>query len=361
MTEQRSTSTAATSVGDTLTQANSTYASSLEASSMKASSAAVSQNTAAAKTSKAFAPASIGNVSLGFDLLGAALQPIDGTQLGDWVAVTDADEFALTVDGTFADRLPAGTENNIVTKCYAFFQDKLSAAGMAPLQVKLHLHKALPIGSGLGSSASSIVAAFYALNEQAGKPFAEDTLLVMMGELEGQISGSVHYDNVAPSYLGGLVLMTGEASPVAAKLPCFDNWYWLVCYSGITVSTAEARRLLPKTYALSDTLDFGRQLSVFVHSLYTQNETLAAKMMTDVIAEQHRKVLLPRFDDAREVCMQHNALAFGISGSGPTVFAVAKTLDEAKAMQAWLEKEYIQNSDGFSHICQLGERGAMLF
>jgi homoserine kinase len=312
------------------------------------------------KTTKAFAPASIGNVSLGFDLLGAALQPIDGTQLGDWVEVTDADVFSLSVDGNFADRLPPGIENNIVTKCYTFFQNKLTSIHKAQLKVKIHLHKTLPIGSGLGSSASSIVAAFYALNEHAGKAFSEDVLLTMMGELEGQISGSVHYDNVAPSYIGGLVLMTGQASPIAAKLPCFDNWYWVVCYSGTTVSTAEARRLLPKQYVLSDTLDFGRQLSVFVHSLYTRNETLAAKMMTDVIAEQHRKVLLPRFDDAREACMSNNALAFGISGSGPTVFAIARELDEAKTMQAWLEKEYIQNSDGFSHICQLDVKGTTL-
>jgi homoserine kinase len=312
------------------------------------------------KTTKAFAPASIGNVSLGFDLMGAALQPIDGTQLGDWVEVTDADEFSLSVDGAFADRLPLGAENNIVTQCYTYFQNKLRSIDKKPLKVKLHLHKALPIGSGLGSSASSIVAAFYALNEHAKKPFAADELLLMMGELEGQISGSVHYDNVAPSYMGGLVLMTGEVSPVAVKLPCFDSWYWVVCYSGITVSTAEARRLLPKQYALSDTLDFGRQLGVFVHSLYTRNETLAAKMMTDVIAERHRKTLLPRFDDARVACVGYNALAFGISGSGPTVFAVAKEFGEAKKMQAWLEKEYIQNRDGFSHICRLCDKGTTL-
>jgi homoserine kinase len=312
------------------------------------------------KTTKAFAPASIGNVSLGFDLLGAALQPIDAERLGDWVEVSDAETFSLTVDGAFADRLPAGTDNNIVTKCYAFFQEALAGVNRPALQVALHLHKALPIGSGLGSSASSIVAAFYALNEHADKPFDEDQLLTMMGELEGQISGSIHYDNVAPSYLGGLVLMTGEESPVAVKLPCFDNWYWVVCYSGISVSTAEARRLLPQQYALSSTLDFGRQLSVFVHSLYAQDEELAAKMMTDVIAEEHRKVLLPRFDDARQAASANNALAFGISGSGPTVFAVARDLDDANAIKAWLEKEYIQNEDGFSHVCKLSTQGTQV-
>lgn len=314
----------------------------------------------AVKKTKAFAPASIGNVSLGFDLLGAALKPVDGTKLGDWVEVSDANEFSLSVDGAFADRLPPGIENNIVSQCYAFFQQKLAAANKPALNIKMHLHKALPIGSGLGSSASSIVAAFYALNAHANVAFSADELLIMMGELEGQISGSVHYDNVAPSYLGGLVLMTGESAPIATQLPCFDNWYWVVCYSGISVSTSEARRLLPAHYSLSDTLCFGRQLAVFVQSLYTKNEAMAAKMMTDVIAEQHRKVLLPRFDDARTACMQNNALAFGISGSGPTVFAVARNLKDAKAMQSWLEKEYIQNQDGFSHVCTLSHEGTMI-
>ncbi|MBF7071986.1 homoserine kinase [Glaciecola sp. MH2013] len=309
------------------------------------------------RKTKAFAPASIGNVSLGFDLLGAALAPVEGEFLGDWVEVTDADNFDLTVDGRFAHKLPAGSENNIVTKCYHYFQEKLVNAGLAKLNVALHLHKALPIGSGLGSSAASIVAAFYALNEHAHAPFDKDTLLEMMGELEGQISGSVHYDNVAPSYLGGLVLMTGESSPLAAKLPCFDSWYWVVCYSGISVSTAEARRLLPSEYNLADTLSFGRQLGVFVHSLYAGDEELAAKMMTDVIAERHRKALLPRFDDARSAAFANNALAFGISGSGPTVFAVSRSLEDARATQAWLDANYIQNEDGFSHVCKLSYEG----
>lgn len=306
---------------------------------------------------RAFAPASIGNVSLGFDVLGAALEPIDGTALGDWVEVSEAEAFTLSVDGAFAHKLPAGADNNIVTICYAYFQQQLSHAGLAPIQCKMHLHKALPIGSGLGSSASSIVAAFYALNEFAKKAFDKDRLLIMMGELEGQISGSVHYDNVAPSYLGGLTLMTGQTSPVAARLPCFSNWYWIVCYSGISVSTAAARALLPSQYSLADTLTFGRQLGVFVHSLYAQNEALAAQMMQDVIAEQHRKVLLPRFDDARQASENFGALAFGISGSGPTVFAVSNDLDKAQDIKRWLEQEYIQNEDGFCHICQLSEAG----
>ena len=310
------------------------------------------------KRTKAYAPASIGNVSLGFDLLGAALKPVSGESLGDWVEVVDANSFALSVDGKFAHKLPGEAKDNIVTLCYEYFNKALATANQAQLSVAMHLHKALPIGSGLGSSASSIVAAFVALNAHADNAFEQDVLLQMMGELEGQISGSIHYDNVAPSYVGGLALMTGENTPVTVKLPSFEHWYWVVCYSGISVSTAAARKLLPKEFSLKDTLNFGRQLSVFVHSLYAKDEALAAKMMTDVIAEQHRKVLLPRFDDARQACEQAGALAFGISGSGPTVFAVAENLEAAEKMQAWLAKEYIQNEDGFSHICKLDDAGA---
>jgi homoserine kinase len=314
-------------------------------------------------STRAFAPASIGNVSLGFDVLGAALAPIDGTLLGDWVEVTNAERFSLSLDGRFEHKLPADPQENIVTVCYEYFQVALLNKGLAPLKVRMHLHKDLPIGSGLGSSAASIVAAFYALYAHSEKslsysPFTKDELLHMMGELEGQISGSVHYDNVAPCYLGGMTLMTGEDSPIAIQLPVFDNWYWVSSYSGLSISTAKARELLPKQYDLADALVFGRQLAVFVDSLHTHNQVLAAKMMQDVIAEQHRKVLLPKFENARAFCEQNNALSFGISGSGPTVFAVTQNLKDAQAIEQWLNKHYIQNDDGFSHICKIDTAGS---
>jgi homoserine kinase len=93
----------------------------------------------------AYAPASIGNVSVGFDVLGAALAPVDGTLLGDQVSVSTADAYALTVSGRFADRLPAGTDNNIVTQCYTFFHEQMEQRGLATQPLALHLEKALPI------------------------------------------------------------------------------------------------------------------------------------------------------------------------------------------------------------------------
>ena len=317
-------------------------------------------------TLTAYAPASIGNVSLGFDLLGAALKPIDDSLLGDEVEVEIAEQFSLEVKGRFADKLPPDPDSNIVTRCYQHFIKVLEQQGHSASQIpalKMTLHKHLPIGSGLGSSASSIVAALHGLNQffagHLGKaPFTDNELLLVMGELEGQISGSVHYDNVAPCFLGGLVLMAEYKEQVALQLPCFDNWYWVSCYSGISVSTATARDILPKQISMADTITFGRQLAVFTDALYRKDEALAAGMMQDVIAEPYRKSLLPKFDESRAFAEQQGALAFGISGSGPTVFAVCDNLRSAEKINQWLIDNYIQNDTGFSHICRLDQNGA---
>ena len=216
----------------------------------------------------------------------------------------------------------------------------------------------MPIGSGLGSSACSIVAALVALNKFHDEPFSKMELLEMMGELEGRISGSIHYDNVAPCYLGSVQFMVQSLGNICQTLPFFDHWYWVLAYPGIEVSTAEARAILPKSYTRQDVIAHGRHLGGFVHACHTQQENLAAMMMKDVIAEPYREALLPNFAEVKQATRDLGALATGISGSGPTIFSIAPDLHIAGKLATYLENHYLQNNEGFVHICKVDNAGA---
>nr|WP_217471666.1 homoserine kinase [Photorhabdus akhurstii] len=303
---------------------------------------------------KVYAPASIGNVSVGFDVLGAAVSPVDGNLLGDCVTVRAAESFSLRNEGLFVGKLPEQLEHNIVYQCWQLFCQHLGKQ----LPVAMTLEKNMPIGSGLGSSACSVVAGLMALNEFAGLPFSESQLLAMMGELEGRISGSIHYDNVAPCYLGGLQLIMEQGDIICQPVPSFDEWLWVMAYPGIKVSTAEARAILPANYSKQDVIDHGRFLAGFIHACHIRQPDLAARLMKDVVAEPYRTQLLPGFAKARETAKRIGALACGISGSGPTLFSICNDMATAEEMVEWLQQHYVQNDEGFVHICRLDLAGA---
>lgn len=299
-----------------------------------------------------YAPASMGNVSVGFDLLGAALAPVDGSLLGDRVSVAEGDNgLELSCCGPYVDVLPPDPASNIVLRCAQVFIERL---GCEHSGLKLTLEKNLPIGSGLGSSASSVVAALGALNAYFGSPLDDQALLHLMGELEGEISGSVHYDNVAPSFLGGLQLMLPER---AQSLPAFEHWYWVVAYPGITLSTAKMRALLPEQVSMATAIRFGQQLAAFVDACHRQDEETALNMLKDVLAEPHRAAHIPGYQAARGHLEALGCAAVGISGSGPTLFAVARGREQADAAAEYLRRHYVMNERGLVRVCNLAPRG----
>jgi len=310
-----------------------------------------------------FAPASIGNVSVGFDVLGLAVKPIDGSLLGDVVTVSATpNESSLTVVGDFADKLPSKKEDNIVWSCLLLFNEQLIKAQQTPVSVELTLDKKMPVGSGLGSSACSVVAALAGLNAFYAKyhdfSFDENVLLKMTGQMEAQISGSLHYDNVAPCYLGGLQLMVPDENVISRVLPTFDDCYYVMAYPGIEVSTKAARDVLPTSYSRSDVISYGQNLATFVDACHRQDKSQAFSVLTDVVAEPYRTNLLPRYQSSRDFLTAQGALAVGISGSGPTLFCVSDSEQQAQQFALWLQDNYLQTELGFVHVCKVDDIGA---
>lgn len=305
-----------------------------------------------------FAPASIGNVNVGFDVLGLAVKPVDGTLLGDVVTVEASDNDALVVVGAFANKLPAEATDNIVWHCLLLFNQALSQKGITPQKVTLTLDKKMPVGSGLGSSACSVVAALAGLNAFYDNYFDEETIVRMMGAMEAKISGSLHYDNVAPCYLGGLQLMVPDEQIISRTLPFFDDCFFVMAYPGIEVSTKAARDVLPTQYSRQDLIRFGQNLATFVDACHRQDKLQAFAVLEDVVAESYRQHLLPGFEQAKTQLLADGALAVGISGSGPTLFSVFDQKSDADMAAQWLHDNYLQTDLGFVHVCKVDEVGA---
>lgn len=306
-----------------------------------------------------YAPASSGNVSVGFDALGLALVPIDGSLLGDCVSIMPGTprDWTLCIDGPFAHALPQDQEQNIVITSCRRFEQAARAVGIDVQPLNMTLDKRLPVGSGLGSSASSIVATLVALNHYFGRPLDRPALLHLMAEMEGSISGEVHLDNIAPCLLGGLRLcMPGGARQYG--LPWPGHWQSVVAWPGTRLETRPAREILPTSYDRKTVIAHGAQFALFVHELHQGEAGAAAECLVDLLAEPYRKSLLPGFEEARTELLRLGALAVGISGSGPTVFCIVDDSRVAQEAAAWLQQHYMKNEAGFVHICRADLAGA---
>ena len=310
-----------------------------------------------------YAPASIGNMSVGFDALGLALAPMDGTLLGDLVQLSplsgdfEEKDWLLDVQGPFAHALPEDQEQNIVISCCRAYQAASAEIGVSIEPLKVLLKKQLPIGSGLGSSASSIVAALEALNRWNGNLLNTPEVFRLMAEMEGAISGEVHLDNVAPCLFGGLRLCP-PGSQTEYALPWPGAWRAVVCWPGTRLETRAARAVLPDAIPRKTAVRHGAQFAQFVHALHSGNQKLAAECVVDHIAEPYRRKLLPGFEEARSALKEMGALAVGISGSGPTIFALVDDFDVARDSREYLDRNYRKNETGFVHICRADLGGA---
>lgn len=271
----------------------------------------------------AYAPATVSNVACGFDVLGFALD-----QPGDVVVAEAREEPGVSIAAIEGDggRLPLDPLRNTAGAAVLALLNRLETTR----GVRLTIHKGIPLASGVGSSGASAVAAVVASNELLGRPAALDLLLecAMHGEQAG--CGAAHPDNVSPSLYGGFVLVRSAHPPDIVRLPVPEGLACAVLHPRTEVKTAESRQLLGESVALKDAVRQWGNLGALVAALYTSDLGLLSRSLEDVIAEPKRARLVPGFFEVKAAALAAGALGCSLSGSGPSIFALAASLDVAQ-------------------------------
>ena len=269
-----------------------------------------------------YAPATIANVGPGFDALGLALD-----RPGDRVSArrVAAPGLAFAVRGSRAG-MPKRAADNVACHVARLMLDELAPR----LGVEMTLTKGMPVGSGLGSSAASSVAAVVAINALLPRPLARRDLLRFAVEGERKASGAPHADNVAPALLGGACLVRPGDPPDAVRLAAKDAFVWIVAHPNVVVKTAAARRLLPRSVPLALAVRQWANVGGLVAGLVSGDDALVGHSLEDSIVEPVRSRLIPCFYGVKEAALAAGALGCSIAGSGPSVFAVVGASGNAR-------------------------------
>lgn len=268
------------------------------------------------KSIKALAPATVANVSCGFDIFGFAVEAP-----ADEVIVTLTKEPGVVIRAITGDggKLPLEAEKNTSGVAVQEFLKAIDSDQGA----EIVLHKKLPLGSGMGSSAASSVAALVAINYLFDNPFTREQLLPFAMEAERIACGSAHADNVAPSLLGGFVLIRGYDPLDVARIPTPDNLYCTLVHPHLELKTSDSRRVLKASIPMKDAITQWGNIAGLVVGLMKPDYGLIMRSLNDVVAEPIRSVLIPGFAVIKAEAIRNGALGCGISGSGPTIFALS--------------------------------------
>jgi homoserine kinase len=305
----------------------------------------------------AFAPASVGNVAIGFDILGFSVDAI-GDRATVWRTERDAPGATggvhiSAIRGVVAD-LPMEAARNTAGRALLAMQEALQL----DCGLTLQLDKGIPLSSGLGGSAASAVAAVVAANALLAEPRPLLELLKYAVQGEAVASGSVHVDNIAPSLYGGLVLTVGIDHPRVKQIPVPEAIRAVIVHPHMFLSTREARAILRRSVEMADFVWQTANLAGFISGCYTSDLDMLRESFEDVVIEPQRAALIPGFAEVRRAALAAGALGCSISGAGPTVFAWCLER-EAQAVRAAMVQEFAQHGLASDHwVCPVVAAGA---
>jgi len=303
----------------------------------------------------AFAPATVANVSCGFDIMGFAIQAI-----GDQVSIEYAndDENKVSLSGAYGHLIPSAWEKNTASVAITAY---LNEIGQSNQKFHISLEKNMPLGSGMGSSASSSAAAVFAINHLLGSPLTTAQLIPFAMEGERVASGSAHADNVAPSLLGGFVLIRSYSPLDIISIQCPDDLFCAVVHPHIELHTSDARRILQSDIPMGDVIKQTANTAGFMVGLLNHDYELLGRSMSDLLAEPKRTRLIPGFDEAKNAAMKAGALGCGISGSGPSIFALSKGEEVAIQVAKVIKQSFLKvGLDSESFTSSMNVKGATI-
>jgi len=267
------------------------------------------------KEIKLFAPATIANVSCGFDVLGLCLDNV-----GDEMVIRKTNEKGVKITKIIGQYLPLETAKNVAGVAALALLKKLNSdAGF-----EIEIYKNIKPGSGIGSSAASSAGAVFGVNKLLGEPFSLQELVPFAMEGEKLASGTAHADNVAPALLGGFTLVRSYDPLDIVKIDAPSALYATVVHPQIEVKTSDARAVLKQNVTLKQSVTQLGNLGGLISGLYTGDYELIGRSLHDEIAEPYRSILIPEFENVKKVALEAGALGSGISGSGPSIFALSK-------------------------------------
>ncbi|GGB93601.1 homoserine kinase [Dyadobacter sediminis] len=304
---------------------------------------------------KAFAPATVANVACGFDIFGFAIE-----EPGDVVELRRRDEPGIVITDIFGDegRLPRNAEKNAVTVVMLRLLEHL---GIQDFGCEVVLHKNMPLGSGMGSSAASSVAGVVAMNELLGNPLTRQELLPFAMEGERMASGSAHADNVGPSLLGGFVVIRSYTPLDIFTIPVPEDLYCTLVHPDIEINTKDARFILRNEVSLKNTIAQMGNVAGLVAGLMKADYELIGRSMVDVIIEPVRSILIPEFNAVKQAAISNGALGCSISGSGPSLFALSRGMESAiKAGNAMQQQFAAAGIESSVHVSAINKGGAVV-
>ena len=301
---------------------------------------------------KIFCPATIANLNCGFDVLGLCIDNI-----GDEMIFRKSPQKGIKITKITGANIPYETNKNV--------------AGVAALAIiegldleygfEIEIHKKIKAGSGIGSSAASAAGAVYGINELLGKPYTKKELVQFAMKGEAIASGSEHADNVAPCLLGGFTLVRGYNPLDIIQIESPSELYAVVLHPQIEIKTSDARAVLEPMIPLKSAITQWGNLGGLIAGLYSKDYELIGRSLNDVIVEPLRKGLIPNFDDVKNAAINNGALGAGISGAGPSIFALCKgeiiTENVANAMR----KSYLDTKIPFDiHVSKINTNGIVI-